>query len=397
MDRRKNIAVVTVALLALAGPRAHALQLVDLSPRGEVARVRQVVATFDEPAVDFGDPRAPAPFTVRRDDAQAGKGTPRWTGAKRWVFDFAAELPPGVRCTVERVAGFRSASGAALKAPERSCFDTGGPSVRTLWPAGEKIDERQTFVLELSGAATPASLREHVWCAADGPGERIPVALVEGAERDAVLQAVGRDKAARAEPSRFAALRCNRTLTAGGRVQVVYGQGGRDAPGRGQPRGAALRLRGPRTLRLRARERAGRVPAAAPHDAALQRAGHAGDRRAQPPRRPRRRPPPAASPARALGGHRRARRRPALAHRRPPACARRGPQGRRRRPGARAAPSDARAPLRTAKSGERGPGAEGGCGARERTARSASRAARRCALSAGWCDRRWRPSANPWP
>ena len=291
MDRRKNIAVVTVALLALAGPRAHALQLVDLSPRGEVARVRQVVATFDEPAVDFGDPRAPAPFTVRRDDAQAGKGTPRWTGAKRWVFDFAAELPPGVRCTVERVAGFRSASGAALKAPERSCFDTGGPSVRTLWPAGGKIDERQTFVLELSGAATPASLREHVWCAADGPGERIPVALVEGAERDAVLQAVGRDKAARAEPSRFAALRCNRTLTAGGRVQVVYGQGGRDAPGRGQPRGAALRLRGPRTLRLRARERAGRVPAAAPHDAALQRAGHAGDRRAQPPRRPRRRPP----------------------------------------------------------------------------------------------------------
>ncbi len=283
MDRRKNIAVVTVALLALAGPRAHALQLVDLSPRGEVARVRQVVATFDEPAVDFGDPSAPAPFTVRRDDAQAGKGTPRWTGAKRWVFDFAAELPPGVRCTVERVAGFRSASGAALKAPERSCFDTGGPSVRTLWPAGGKIDERQTFVLELSGAATPASLREHVWCAADGPGERIPVALVEGAERDAVLQAVGRDKAARAEPSRFAALRCNRKLTAGGRVQVVYGQGGRDAPGRGQPRGAALRLRGPRTLRLRARERAGRVPAAAPHDAALQRAGHAGNRCAHPP------------------------------------------------------------------------------------------------------------------
>lgn len=117
MDRRKNIAVVTVALLALAGPRAHALQLVDLSPRGEVARVRQVVATFDEPAVDFGDPSAPAPFTVRRDDAQAGKGTPRWTGAKRWVFDFAADLPPGVRCTVERLAGFRSAAGAALKAP----------------------------------------------------------------------------------------------------------------------------------------------------------------------------------------------------------------------------------------------------------------------------------------
>ncbi|RZM01502.1 MAG: alpha-2-macroglobulin, partial [Variovorax sp.] len=225
MDRRKNRAVVAGALLALGTFEAHALQLVDLAPRGEVSRVRQVVATFDEAAVDFGDPRAPAPFTVRCDDVQAGRGTPRWTGAKRWVFDFAADLPPGMRCTVERVAGFRSASGVELKAPERTLFTTGGPAVRTLWPSYGKIDERQTFVLELNGVAAPASLRENVWCAADGPGERIPVALVEGAERDAALQAVGRDKAARAEPLRFAALRCNRTLTAGGRVQVVYGKG----------------------------------------------------------------------------------------------------------------------------------------------------------------------------
>ncbi|RZM02086.1 MAG: alpha-2-macroglobulin, partial [Variovorax sp.] len=143
----------------------------------------------------------------------------------RWVFDFAADLPPGMRCTVERVAGFRSASGMELKAPERTLFTTGGPAVRTLWPSYGKIDERQTFVFELNGAATLASVRENVWCAADGPGERIPTVPVEGTERDAALQAVGRDKPARAEPLRFATLRCNRTLTAGGRVQLVYGKG----------------------------------------------------------------------------------------------------------------------------------------------------------------------------
>jgi uncharacterized protein YfaS (alpha-2-macroglobulin family) len=225
MQGRKITSVVAGALLALGVFQAHALQLVELSPRGEVSRVRQVVATFDEAAVDFGDPQAAAPFAVRCDDAQAGRGTPRWTGPKRWVFDFAADLPPGVRCTIERAAGFRAASGAELKAPGRTPFNTGGPAVRTLWPSYGKIDEQQTFVLELNGAATPASLREHVWCAADGPGERIPVAPVDGAERDAALRAVGRDKAARAAPERFATLRCNRTLTAGGRVQLVYGQG----------------------------------------------------------------------------------------------------------------------------------------------------------------------------
>ena len=44
--------------------------------------------------------------------AQAGKGTGRWTGEKQWIFDFESDLPPGVRCTVTRVAGFKSPSGS---------------------------------------------------------------------------------------------------------------------------------------------------------------------------------------------------------------------------------------------------------------------------------------------
>ncbi len=53
------------ALLLLATAAAQALTVTSLSPQGEVAQVRQVVAKFDAPAVRLGDPRsAPAPFTL---------------------------------------------------------------------------------------------------------------------------------------------------------------------------------------------------------------------------------------------------------------------------------------------------------------------------------------------
>src|SRR5574337_1957793 len=98
------------ALLFLAAGAAQALSVTSLSPQGEVARVRQVVAKFDEAAVRLGDPQAPAPFTVSCSNADAAKGQGRWTGEREWVYDFAQDLPPGVRCTVGVKNGFKSAS-----------------------------------------------------------------------------------------------------------------------------------------------------------------------------------------------------------------------------------------------------------------------------------------------
>ena len=57
----KNIrAVASVWVMALVATGAQAFQIVSLSPQGEIARVRQVAAKFDESAVNFGDPRARA-------------------------------------------------------------------------------------------------------------------------------------------------------------------------------------------------------------------------------------------------------------------------------------------------------------------------------------------------
>ena len=70
----KFINKILVAAVAALAVQAHALQIISASPQGEASRVRQVVAKFDEGAVNFGDPKAPAPLTLSCSDAQATKG-----------------------------------------------------------------------------------------------------------------------------------------------------------------------------------------------------------------------------------------------------------------------------------------------------------------------------------
>ena len=53
-----SILKTCAALLASAALQAYAFQIVSVSPQGEVARVRQVLAKFDDSAVNFGDPKA---------------------------------------------------------------------------------------------------------------------------------------------------------------------------------------------------------------------------------------------------------------------------------------------------------------------------------------------------
>ena len=219
----RNTAALLLAALALD---AQALQIVSLSPQGEISQVRQVVAKFDSAAVNFGDARAPAPLAVSCNDAQASRGTGRWLSDKEWVFDFASELPPGVRCTVTPISSFKSASGARLTGATSYTFNSGGPFVQRLRPGTyQAIDEEQYFILQLNGPAMLASLREHVWCEADDLGERIPVRLIEGQQREALLKSQRLDKDAAKAPLNIATLACNRRLTPASQVQLVYGRG----------------------------------------------------------------------------------------------------------------------------------------------------------------------------
>ncbi|WOP14525.1 alpha-2-macroglobulin family protein [Ottowia sp. SB7-C50] len=215
-----------LAGLLLATPLAHAFTVTTFSPQGEVSRVRQVTAQFSEAMVAFGDAKAPTPFKLSCDNAAASRGQGRWTSAREWVYDFEADLPPGVRCRADAVPGFRSTSGGTWAGPTSHAFQTGGPFVQRIVPApSEAIEEEQAFAIRLNGDATPESLAAQLWCAVDGLGERVPVRPLAADARAALFKHLGWDKDAERAPLRHAAFQCNRRLTAGSRLQVVYGAG----------------------------------------------------------------------------------------------------------------------------------------------------------------------------
>ncbi len=218
----------TLAALALAWATltAHALQIVSLSPQGEVARVRQVLAKFDDSAVNFGDPKAEAPLSLSCSDAQVTQGTGRWVNDRVWAFDFANDLPPGVSCTVQAKSGYKSPRGAELTGTTSYKFNSGGPFVQGIQPyQGQRIDEEQFFTLRLNGPATLASVQANVWCTVDNLGERVAVRLIDGAERAALLKAQGLEQLAAKSPLSVQTLACNRRLTPSAKVQLVFGKG----------------------------------------------------------------------------------------------------------------------------------------------------------------------------
>ncbi len=211
-------------LLALCALSSQAFQISSLSPQGEVATVRQVVAKFDDSAIAFGDPKAAAPLSVSCNEPQAGSG--RWVSDRAWAYEFERDLPPGLNCTLQLRPGLQSTKGVDFSGPSQYRFSTGGPFVQTLRPyEGSPIDEEQFFALRLSGPASLASVQAHVWCAMDGLGEKIAVRLLQGAERVALLKAQGWDKDADKNPLTFVTLACQRRLTPSAKLQLVFEKG----------------------------------------------------------------------------------------------------------------------------------------------------------------------------
>jgi len=222
---RGSLALVLLASLAgLAMQAAQAAQVARFSPEGSVSQARQVAIRFDEDMVPLGDLQAAAPASVSCTGGADAGGQPRWVDARNWVFDFRQDLPPGVRCTVRIAPGLASVAGKAYSGKREYRFETGGPVVIASRPFGGEIEEDQVFALRFNGAATAASLREHAWCQAQGLGERIPVRLLDGKERDAVLDAIRWKTYAKAADT-VHLLACQQRLPAGARMQLVLGAG----------------------------------------------------------------------------------------------------------------------------------------------------------------------------
>ncbi|MES2015457.1 MAG: MG2 domain-containing protein [Pseudomonadota bacterium] len=218
------------------------------SPKGTVKEVRQVAARFSEPMVAFGDPRLAAPFDIKC----AAKGQGHWADTRNWVFDFDADLPAGLKCNFSVRPKLQAMSGKAVS-PASFEFSTGGPAIRESWPEQgmEEVDEDQVFLLGLDAVADMASVREHAYCRTNGLGERVPLQIIEGKEREQIL-AEQKGKASqfflvltkrarlgllavkdkRLEQAPLAVVaRCGRKLAAGSDVSIVWGAGIRTLSG----------------------------------------------------------------------------------------------------------------------------------------------------------------------
>jgi uncharacterized protein YfaS (alpha-2-macroglobulin family) len=236
---RYLLAVLCFLGLPLA---AGAQSITSFSPDGTVKGVRQVKVRFETQMVAFGDLRLSDPMDI--ECPQPGKG--RWIDGSNWSYDFERDLPAGVACRFTLKPGTRDLAGAALTGQGAYSFDTGGPAVLEFLPRGE-VDENQIFVLALDATPDARSVADHAWCRADGVNEKIPVRLLEGAEREQILEArksfierqlrvyyqargvvwraTARVKNSAKEKLPVAVLQCRRALPAGARVALVWGAG----------------------------------------------------------------------------------------------------------------------------------------------------------------------------
>ncbi len=220
---------ISGAALAAAGPRVEVF-----SPQGTVKNVRQVAVRFSTPMTSLGDPRQPDPFDI---DC-AAPGTGRWADGRNWVYDFAHDLPGGLRCSFTLKADLKNLDGARVSGKKSYHFNTGGPAIHTSAPykGSSSIDENQMFFLGLDAPAIAASVAEHAYCAVEGIGEQIPVIVLEAEEREAALQTLrtmgyrynsladeGESRAER--ENAITVLRCQRTLPPATRLSLVWGKG----------------------------------------------------------------------------------------------------------------------------------------------------------------------------
>jgi uncharacterized protein YfaS (alpha-2-macroglobulin family) len=236
---------VLVALCSLPLAVLADTSITSFSPSGTVKGVRQVAARFSAPMVPLGDMRLADPFAV--DCPEEGKG--RWIDGLNWSYDFVRDLPAGVSCRFTLKQGVRDIDGKPLVGQQQFSFDTGGPAVVEAVPreGSSYIDEQQIFVLGLDAPANEQTVAAHAWCQAQGINEKIGVRILQGAERQRVLdlrqsfterylslyfkargvvwRATSKVNNKRLERLPVMVLQCQRSLPQGAQVSLVWGAG----------------------------------------------------------------------------------------------------------------------------------------------------------------------------
>jgi uncharacterized protein YfaS (alpha-2-macroglobulin family) len=219
--KRRVAALLLLAALSLAPAAAPAAEVTRFTPEGTVKRVRQVTARFSEPMVPLGDPRGGATDPFEIECAEAGSG--RWVDSRSWVFDFARDLPAGIRCTFRLRPGLTALAGAALTGRQAFAFSTGGPAILSSQPSqgSPAIHEEQAFILILDAEPTEASLLSRVGFTVEGLPERVGIRVLTGKDREALL----RSRFGLRPPLHVLVIQARQRFPSRAKVSLVWGTG----------------------------------------------------------------------------------------------------------------------------------------------------------------------------
>jgi hypothetical protein len=68
-------------------------------------------------------------------------GVGRWVDSRTWMYNFAHDLPGGVRCGFKLRPGLATQAGTLVTGQTIFTFTTGGPSILTAIPIRDSTDE----------------------------------------------------------------------------------------------------------------------------------------------------------------------------------------------------------------------------------------------------------------
>lgn len=208
---------------------AEAPHIVMFSPQGTVKNIRQVQVRFSESMVPFGNPRGGMiePFTIEC----PVQGTPRWVDDRNWVYDFARDLPTGIRCLFTVKSDLQTLAGQDLTGTKAFTFSTGGPAIITSIPfeGAQSIDEEQIFILTLDGEPTEESVHSSVSFAIEGIYEPVGIRIISGEEKNQILRAYYQYSTPPSAPQIL--IQAKQRFPANALVRLIWGRGIRSPSG----------------------------------------------------------------------------------------------------------------------------------------------------------------------
>jgi len=225
--RREWMRAMALALLASGAGACAAEPSVTITPQGQVASLRQVMAHFSEPMQHAPERGGDGPIVLRCEGAPArvGHGNAHWIDERTAVLDLKFPLPPRSRCTVTLQANLRTTAGAALPAVPDVPVNTGGPTMQAIIPApgdATLVVPRQSFAMLLNGDADLARFTAGVHCdVTANPGgavEHLGVRPLAPAERAMLAKALQFER----HLNRVATFACAQPLPPGAQLRLSW-------------------------------------------------------------------------------------------------------------------------------------------------------------------------------